>query len=358
MNKLRFRSARIVVASFATFASFTAVRESHAQGCVAIKQMGDIACSHDMFDGDSDDSGRWSVSANYQYFRGHRHFVGREYQAHRREAGSEVINLVNQLATTFTYEHSARTSFSINVPYFHADRSSLYEHDRINRYTTRSRGLGDIVIGARHWLRHPASDARSNIAFGLGIDLPTGKSNVKDTFYTTSGPVVRNVDQSIQPGDGGWGVALDFQAYQRIGAKTSIYATGFYLVTPQETSGTYRSDDPIIGRFSIADQYQARVGLTHVVSARRGLTVSLGGRWEGVPSSDLIGGDKGFRRPGYSISIEPGLAISMARSSFSITVPYAIERNRVRSYADKLNGRHGDAAFADFLVNVSWAYRW
>jgi hypothetical protein len=32
---------------------------------------------------------------------------------------------------------------------------------------------------------------------------------------------------------------------------------------------------------------------------------SGGIRIEGLPSSDLIGGDRGFRRPGYIISAEP-----------------------------------------------------
>ena len=199
---------------------------------------------------------------------------------------------------------------------------------------------------------------RGNLALGIGLKVPTGDSNAKDTFHTADGPVVRNVDQSIQPGDGGWGVALNAQAYQRLGATTALYATAFYLANPQETSGTYRSSDPIVGRFSIADQYQARAGVTQLISARHGLTVSLGARWEGVPSSDLIGGDKGFRRPGYIISIEPGISIMTGRSSISLSVPFAIERNRVRSYADKLSGRHGDAAFADFLVNLTYAHRW
>ena len=30
----------------------------------------------------------------------------------------------------------------------------------------------------------------------------------------------------------------------------------------------------------------------------------------------------------------------------------------IYSYADKINGRHGDAAFADYAVNVGYGYRW
>ena len=87
----------------------------------------------------------------------------------------------------------------------------------------------------------------------------------------------------------------------------------------------------------------------------RWVTASLGGRLEGVPSSDLIGCDKGFRRPGYAISVEPGLTFRRGHSALTVGVPFAVYRNRTRSYADKINGGHGDAAFADYLVIVGFS---
>jgi hypothetical protein len=98
--------------------------------------------------------------------------------------------------------------------------------------------------------------------------------------------------------------------------------------------------------------------VAQVISGRHGLAASLGGLIEGIPSSDLVGGDRGFRRPGYTISIEPGLSYMAGRHTITLSVPVAVDRNRVRSFADKLNGRHGDAAFADYAVNVGYGYRW
>ncbi|MEO6567123.1 MAG: hypothetical protein ABIO94_00045, partial [Opitutaceae bacterium] len=103
---------------------------------------------------------------------------------------------------------------------------------------------------------------------------------------------------------------------------------------------------------------QARLGLSQLLMARYRLTASLGGRLEGVPALDFIGGDRGFRRPGYVISVEPGIAFSTGRDSFSVSVPVAVVRNRVRSYSDRLGTGHGDAAFADFLISMSYAHRW
>jgi hypothetical protein len=75
---------------------------------------------------------------------------------------------------------------------------------------------------------------------------------------------------------------------------------------------------------SIADQFAARVGVATSVS--HGIGVSLGARMEGVPSSDLIGGDMGRRRPAYSIAIEPGVSYSWNRYSVGLIVPWLVHR--------------------------------
>lgn len=354
MNLRRHLSAAATV--IIALLACAAAPEARAQGCVAVRQMGDVGCTVEGLETPHAD--RWTVSVNYEYFKSHRHFVGREEQEQRAEQGTEVINHTQQITTRLNYALSARTSIALDVPYFHATRSSLYEHDRVHRYETQAQGVGDIMATYQIWAKTPADDTRGNVSFGLGLKMPTGNSNAKDTFHTATGPVIRNVDQSIQPGDGGWGLALSAQGFRRLGQTTSAYGSVYYLFSPQEMNGTYRSNDPIIGRFSIADQYQARAGLSQVLSARHGLAASLGGLIEGIPSSDIIGGDRGFRRPGYTISIEPGIAWMTGSHSFALSVPVAVDRNRVRSFADKLTGRHGDAAFADYAVNLGYSYHW
>jgi hypothetical protein len=79
---------------------------------------------------------------------------------------------------------------------------------------------------------------------------------------------------------------------------------------------------------------------------------------------DLIGGSKGFRRPGYSFAFEPGISFTRSRWSARIYVPIAIQRNRLQSVPDKqttaATGKYaqGDAAFADyaFIGNVSYHF--
>jgi len=86
-----------------------------------------------------------------------------------------------------------------------------------------------------------------------------------------------------------------------------------------------------------------------------GLTLTLGGRLEGTPARDLIGESRGFRRPGFAVSVEPGIVFIKNGWSASVSAPVALYRNRERSVADELTGptAHGDAAFADYMLLFS-----
>lgn len=109
--------------------------------------------------------------------------------------------------------------------------------------------------------------------------------------------------------------------------------------------------------FSVPDSYLYRAGLDFAAWPAQGLTLSLGWRMEGVPSSDLWGGSQGRRRPGYAVSVEPGVTYTRERHSLTVTVPVAVERNRTQSVPERPRGRHGDAAFADYTINASYSYR-
>ena len=106
---------------------------------------------------------------------------------------------------------------------------------------------------------------------------------------------------------------------------------------------------------SIADSYLARGGFGYTFLPKYGLTFTLGGRLEGTPARDIIGGSEGFRRPGFAVSIEPGLVFLKNRWVASVSAPVALYRNRERSVPDEESGpgSHGDAAFADYMLLFS-----
>jgi hypothetical protein len=298
--------------------------------------------------------GRWQLSIGLRKQRSHRHFIGTQEQKQRAAQGTEVVNNIYLYDAALTYAVSRRFNLTVAVPFQRATRRS-----GSSPQVFHSTGVGDVTLMARWWLFKPPSESGQNISFGIGIKFPTGNPGVKDTVPNTNGvgTVTRVVDQSIQLGDGGWGIPLDIQAYKRFG-KTTVYASGTYLLNPRDTNGvlTGRSR-PSEAIMSVSDQYLARVGFSRPVPATRRFAYTMGWRIEGVPVRDLIGKSNGFRRPGYAMSLEPGLEYFRARDTWSVSVPVAIRRNRKKSVPDIADGRWGDAAFADYLITLGYSHR-
>jgi hypothetical protein len=206
-----------------------------------------------------------------------------------------------------------------------------------------SGGLGDLRLMGNYWLLDPETHDHGNVALGAGLKAPTGDYTDADIKYRATGPVLDYVDNSIQPGDGGWGFLVEMQAFQRIVKNTFAYANATYLFNPEGQNS--------IGN-SIWDAYVARLGLQYAIWPAQGLALSVGGRIEGVPPEDALGVTEGRRRPGYAISVEPGISWTYKRISLNVTAPVALVRYR-QDYMD----RQGDAAFADFIILSSVTYR-
>jgi hypothetical protein len=341
-----------------------AVPSAQGQGCVAIRNMSSCSGS-----GPSSllTAKSWQFSLSYRQFRSFRHFSGTTENKERLEIGNEVINKSKSLDIGLTYAVNNRLSVSAILPIQHNDRSSWYEHDRANRYHSQSQGIGDARLTANYWLLDPQAHPTQNISLGLGLKAPTGNNNARDEFHIKQGEQVveqtRPVDQSIQLGDGGWAPTLEFQAFKGLGPSFSVYAAGFYMSNPRDTTETRTYRETLRAtlanesHLSVPDQYMARLGAAYNVMAVHGLSVAAGGRIEGIPVYDLLGKENGFRRPGYVVSAEPTVSYMRGRHNLAVGVPIAVIRNRTQSVTDKASNRHGDAAFADYLVSVNYSVR-
>jgi hypothetical protein len=174
--------------------------------------------------------------------------------------------------------------------------------------------------------------------------------------------VSKAVDQSIQPGDGGWGVVFDFQGFKRLKPVT-FYGSGSYVANPRDTNGTPSiivglglAGNPAFASLlenSVPDQYLARAGAAFPVM-KDFLTLSIGFRIEGVPRYDLIGDSHGWRRPGYESFLEPGFIFTHGQSTWSLYVPRALVRNR---RPNPYTGTPGDATFPDYIVFFGYSYK-
>jgi len=352
--------------------SFIFSQKTDAQGCIAIRSNGNTCGSMK-----AGEAKGWIFNFNTRYFKSYKHFVGTDEQKQRVQAGTEVINHSFSWDFTLTKTLNKYWSWSVNVPVLSFTRSSKYEHYGNNstsplaRNTTKSFGIGDSRISAYRWIFDPAKTHKGNIQVGLGIKLPTGDYQYQDYFHKPGingdSTVLGPVDQSIQLGDGGTGISLEVNAYKIFNYKWSMYGNFYYLSNPREQNGVSTSRGGATSAtnikyfsstMSVPDQYMVRGGANFNANK---LTFSGGLRIEGIPSSDRIGGDKGFRRPGYILSAEPVISYMTKKANFYISVPIALERNRTKSYSDKLRSIdthtdvHGDAAFADYLINVGFS---
>jgi len=333
-----------------------------AQGCIVARQTTPVV---------TDDPyllrSEWQISATYRTLRANTHFAGIAELPERQRMRNNVVNKQQLLDIGVTHAVSRRLNLTLGIPIL------IYGGWSVpvpvappgQRQVQSADGIGDISLTGRYWLADPDRHLRGNVELGLGIKAPTGNSNAKDRFPDASGTVftVMPVDQSIQPGDGGWGINLDLQAFQRVGSAT-LFASGTYLVNPRNTNGTESSVlflcggtiPPNLRRFkfnSVPDQYLARVGVMAPVPKVKGLSVSVAARVEGVPAEDLVGGSEGFRRPGYSVYVEPGVSYSTGAHTFSLNVPVATQRNLQKA----IGGYRVDGTLADYIVLAGYSYR-
>jgi hypothetical protein len=334
-----------------------------AQGCVAIRHFS--TCSGNPNSSLQTGKGYALFSANYRYFKSFRHFRGTHEEPDRVANASEVINHSHSLDLNFTYGLGNKTFITANLPIVYNERSSLYEHGRTERHSSYSKGLADARIGFGYWLKDVNTAHDGNLSVNVGVKLPTGNYNAKSTFYNVGlngTSEERPVDQSIQPGDSGYGITFGLQGFKQLGTRLSVYGSGFYISNPKEmnTTRTFRETlSPLLKNeslMSVTDQYSLSAGLSYAFF-KPSLSVSLGGRYEGVPVKDLLGGSLGFRRPGMVGSLDPGVTFMKNQVMFNLNVPVVFYRNRPQSLTDleteRLTGtpRAGDAAFADYLIN-------
>jgi hypothetical protein len=297
---------------------------------------------------------RWTLTMGYRYQPSYRHFVGTVEQKQREINRNQIYNLYHLVDFGIERQLTPRWSVSASVPVLFAHRNQLYSPS--SRQVMNA--FGDASFGVRSWIFKPPTESGDNISIGVSLKVPTGVYNAGGPATQGGRQVIATFDQSIMSGDGGTGFAVDLQAFKRVAFRNELYYAGVYLFNPRDTNGVAtfraRSGEQVM---SVSDQYLVRGGMGRALPKIRGLAASFGLRMEGVPVRDLLGGENGFRRPGYSLSVDPGLLFARGYYTFTLNGPYAIRRDRKRSVSDIRNGIHGDAAFADYSIVVGVSRR-
>jgi len=369
-----YGTKHLLLASLAALVLLLPAGKTWAQGCIVAHSVGAVGGPQDQ--GGYLQKGHWQLSLDYRHQYSFRHFVGSTEQVYRTQGGTNVRNRINLFDGGLTYQITPRWSAFINVPVEFASRRANIPADSFGTSPTTTlnmdyglSGLGDISLSGQVWVWNPKSNPRHNIQFGLGIQAPTGQDDIKNHLVMSPGtPAIDSTaDYSIQSGIGVWGIPISWASFQTIGKSSQVYFNGSYLITPQETNGVpntpppgFPAPAPQNAKVSAADEYLMQLGVAYSFVRVKGLTSTFGLRQEGVPASDLIGGNEGFRRPGYSIALEPGVLYLFhgGNDLFTANIDRALYRNRIPSVPDmQLGGHGGDAAFADWLWLASFTHR-
>ena len=326
----------------------------YGQGCIVARSSS--------LGGGPESAGGYLNPGEFQFTTGLRHqfsfkhFVGDVEQKQRVQLGTQIENKINLINFNLNYQISRRFSMQVDAPLLLASRRG-----NNSPYTNTTQGVGDVIVTAQGWLFDTRENSKGNVALTLGAQFASGKDNIMNTVdkLDGKGPVKVLADYSIQPGSGGYGVVFGWQSFKNFGSTAQAYFNGSYIATPQNTNGVVRNATakPLLQQVSISDQYLLQAGVSVPMRKVRGLSLTIGPRWEGVPAKDLFGDNDGFRRSGYAVSLETGAQYSYGRHLFTGSFGKALLRDRTRSYPDRVYGTHGDAAFADYLWLASYSVR-
>lgn len=352
MPRISSRSVILVLAT--TTGAIASPRIGSAQGCEPIRFTKPIDLGGE---GKPLQRAReWELSLYYRRLSSKEFFVGSDENAQAAPGGTSPIFMIHTFLASAGYSLSDRVHVQASIPFSSGTLTRTWADKSVHRQ--RATGIGDVSLSGDYWLFEPATHRPGNVSVGFGVKAPTGSHTIQSKFYTANGAVDFPADQTIQPGDGGWGLIFETQAYRRITERAFAYASGSYMASPKAQSDVQQA--PNSGTFwSVPDVYSARLGGSYALLPERGLTTSLGARVDGIPVHDLIGGgdDSTVKRTSYIIYAEPGLSFTQGNGTFTLSVPYRLKVNRVKSELEQRTNAVNGGGFAKYLIFAGYSHR-
>lgn len=180
--------------------------------------------------------GEVEVTVSYRFLHSENIFVGTKERPEIKAAGVEPQIAPNSFDLSFRYGFNKRFSTTVTIPNVNA-KGSIIHGDGVRRTTGPGTQLADLRAVGTFWVFDAKTHLDGNLAIGAGLKISTANKAATSTFFTLDGPVARTADISQQPGDGGVGIILETQWYQRVFKDITAYAAGFYMFNPKNTNG-------------------------------------------------------------------------------------------------------------------------
>ena len=188
--------------------------------------------------------GDWQVSVSSRNLVSNDHYNGKVEQVERQT----LQNYVNNKQNLLDFGVSASDDAASQPVVRHAG-------DRALRWALRDpafplpaarreipqvgKGIGDISVTGRFWIFDPGTHPDWNVATGAGSSCRRAMPGTRTPSSAASTRVerLRYVDQSVQPGDGGWGLLMEAHGFWRV-RRAFLFASGSYLANPKDTNDT------------------------------------------------------------------------------------------------------------------------
>ena len=300
--------------------------------------------------------GEWQLTLAYRRLVSDEWFVGTKQNEALAPGGSSPVFRIHTLVADASYALSDRVRLSASIPFSKGSLARTWPDKAF--HTQHATGIGDVTLAAETWLLNPRQNELGNVAVGAGIKLPTGSHSITSQYYAAAGAVDFPADQTIQPGDGGVALVLQSRAFRQVADRTHLYAFGSYMISPKAQSDVVFAPGSA-QHWSVPDVYSAKVGAAFAAFPDAGVTLSLGGRIDGIPVRDLVGGgdELTIKRTSYVVFADPGVSITRNRSTVTLGVPYRVMVNRQKSLWEQQSNTLNAGGFAKFLVFLAYTRR-
>jgi hypothetical protein len=302
----------------------------------------------------------WQAQFSYQYGYSYQLFVGDQRNDAAGPFGQPPQRRVNLFNLDLAYGVTNRLGVGLTLPFMSGGGAvQMGTPESHQAYDFHAGGIGDVSVGGEYWLSDPAVPSRVQGSVGLGIQAPTGSDAVTGTVYVPGqGDQERPIDESFQPGNGGWILLLRAQGTAQITGPLFAYASGYYGMSLTEHTEVVQGG----ALRGVPDTYSGRLGAAYLLPILQGLgqgvVLSFGGLINGVTVKDVVGGgDLYWRRPGYEVYVAPGLTWTLGPNMANITIPVRVYQNKLDSLLDQSLGRHIGAGFVPWLFQATYARR-
>jgi hypothetical protein len=298
----------------------------------------------------------WQFGVAARRVASNRFFVESQEDESQAPGGQPLYLRLNSADVNASYGVTERFSLSLSVPISYSTADNFYPDGR--RHTVSGTGIGDINLMGNYWVRTPGLHPEGNAQLGLGIKAASGSNHVLGNVYDSLGNVARApVPQTVQPGDGGWSILTQAQAFHTLFSRASVYLTGFYSISLKKHTDVLWA--PANALWAVPDVYTWRLGLSYNVRTEPGISVSLGARMDGTPTSDLLDGRTDYyRHAGFTAYVDPGLMLQLGRNQLTLNVPVRVHHTYLDMLVDNQQvERVGMGGVADYVLYASFSRR-